>query len=673
MTLIENAGRLLVKEELMQKIWQDRFVEESNLTFNIKMLRKALGDSASEPIFIETVQRRGYRFIAEVREISEKAKTKNNLTQKVSETNKNTFLQTFGKSYLPIAALVVLLISSLAIASWYVQSRRFGDELNAPISSSAFSSEKLTNTGKVIHAVLSSDGEFVAYTSEVNQKLSVWLRELETANNIQIIPPSDSFYGGLALSHDNKFLYFTRKSRDKEGQLDIYRVSIFGGVPTKIINETQGWISLSPDDGQISFVRCYYKDDDYCSLFSADTDGNNERKLVTNPQPIRIADNQFSPDGKTIAFAAGQSENGANEFGLSEIDVESGVQREITARKFFNIKQLKWLPNQSGLLLTTRENIDGVFRIWQVSAENGEAQIISKDAASYLALSLDKDATKLITTQFNGDFRLYLSPTDNPTDSKILSEASDGVTFTPDGKLVFASLSAGNTDIWTMNTDGTDQRQLTNNAASDFAPLVSPDGRFIFFTSNRSGSSQVWRMDSDGSNQTQITQQEGGYPLFASLDGKWLYYKSVLQNNLWKVSVDGGDETLFFDKKHQSFAISPDDSQIAFFDKQDEEKNLTVVSMETKQTIKTFSRGDNQANPSNLKWFADGKTLAYILVSDNSKNTLWMQSLDAEKPQQFADLGNEEIMDFATSPNNKDFAIIHGQWNHDAVLIKGLK
>ena len=71
---LENPGRLIEKDELMQKLWQDRFVEESNLTFNIKMLRKALGDVAAKPRFIETVQRRGYRFIADVRRIEVKEK-----------------------------------------------------------------------------------------------------------------------------------------------------------------------------------------------------------------------------------------------------------------------------------------------------------------------------------------------------------------------------------------------------------------------------------------------------------------------------------------------------------------------------------------------------------------------------------------------------------------------
>lgn len=67
--LVENAGHLIEKDELMQKLWQDRFVEESNLTFNIKMLRRALGDDAQKPRFLETVPKRGYRFIAEVRRL----------------------------------------------------------------------------------------------------------------------------------------------------------------------------------------------------------------------------------------------------------------------------------------------------------------------------------------------------------------------------------------------------------------------------------------------------------------------------------------------------------------------------------------------------------------------------------------------------------------------------
>jgi len=89
---VENAGRLIEKDELMQKLWQDRFVEKSNLTYNVKMLRKALGDSASKPVFIETVPKRGYRFIAEVRrvELEEKDSPENFSASKITKPQIST-------------------------------------------------------------------------------------------------------------------------------------------------------------------------------------------------------------------------------------------------------------------------------------------------------------------------------------------------------------------------------------------------------------------------------------------------------------------------------------------------------------------------------------------------------------------------------------------------------
>src|SRR6266446_6552047 len=110
--LVEHGGRLLEKDTLMQKIWQDRFVEESNLTFNIKMLRRALNDDAHDPRFIETVPRRGYRFIAEVKErfpdIAAKAE--------LNETSADLLLPAPKRSYLPIAAVSVLVAVSIGIA-----------------------------------------------------------------------------------------------------------------------------------------------------------------------------------------------------------------------------------------------------------------------------------------------------------------------------------------------------------------------------------------------------------------------------------------------------------------------------------------------------------------------------------------------------------------------------
>src|SRR5215469_703820 len=67
MVLVQNNGRMLSKEELMKALWPDSFVEESNLTQQVSMIRRALGESPSDPQYIVTVPGCGYRFIAKVR------------------------------------------------------------------------------------------------------------------------------------------------------------------------------------------------------------------------------------------------------------------------------------------------------------------------------------------------------------------------------------------------------------------------------------------------------------------------------------------------------------------------------------------------------------------------------------------------------------------------------
>ncbi len=671
--LVENHGQIVEKERLMAEVWAGTFVEESNLTFNIRQLRKTLGDDAREPTFIETVPRRGYRFIAEVREITDGSFANNDARQTDARPIEKKSIDWLRIVRFTVSA-AVLIFGLTAIGFWYVSSK---DPNSAPVLTAPFSLEKLSNDGKAVFAVISPDGKNVVYTSGIEGKQSVWLRQLESANNVEIIPPSDEQYFGLALSPDGVFLYFVRSPNIADTSAAVYRVSIFGGVPQKIADETQGWISISPDGKQISFVRCFYRDDEYCSLWIADAaDGKNERKIVSRPRPIRIGDNRISPDGASIAFAVGQSLNQSNEFGLMEIDIQSGVERELSQEKFFNIKHLEWLPDQSGWLLTARKNREKDFRIWQIAATTGSAAPLTKDSESYVALSLSKDSNRLVSTKVKSEFRVRLFQIENPSDNRILAEATD-VVFAPNGDLLVSSSMAGSSDIWRLSRDGS-RRQMTNHSANEMLPIVLPDGERIFFFSNRTGEGHVWRMNADGSNQTQITKKEGGFPLFAAPDGKWLYYLSSRHRTLWRVSTDGsGEEQLIFDKRTELFyAFSPDGLQIAFAEKRGKENVLKVVSLADKQNFKTFKLAVPKAGLKEFKWSPDGKFLAYILAAFDSENSLWFQPLDTVEPRRIADLGNESVYEMsglAFAPDGKSFAIVQGGWNHDAVLIGGLK
>jgi Tol biopolymer transport system component len=278
----------------------------------------------------------------------------------------------------------------------------------------------------------------------------------------------------------------------------------------------------------------------------------------------------------------------------------------------------------------------------------------------------------MIATHVSNTFHLYLARMDDASNPKSLAVARTGVAFAPDGKIVY---EGNDGDIWIINRDGGGQRQLTNNSLSDVLPHVSLDGRYIFFTSNRSGSTHVWRMNVDGSNQIQLTKREGGYPAFVTPDGKWVYFESGLHQTLWRVSTEDGDETEVSNGKVSNPAFSPDGKFVAYFFRaaSDNRLKIGVMSVETRTILRTFALTDDTFYQGRIVWMSDNKSFYYVVIN-GSQNFLWRRSLDNNNPPQLiANLGNDEISEFALSPDESTFAFIRGRWIHDAVLIEGLK
>ena len=646
--LVMNGERIIEKDELMSRLWPDTFVEESNLTFNIKQLRKALGDSAKQPRFIETVAKRGYRFIAHLDDQNIDV-----ATTVPPQLTHSSFPRTYA-----IAVIALLVIATGAAVLWLTVHRSNVSAMSAPILSTPFRSEKFL-TGGMIRAVITPDGKYVAYSAESAGKQAVWLRQLETSENIQIVPASDHQYLGLAISHDGKALYFVRKTLTNPPVSALYRVMTFGGIPKKITDMVEGSVSLTPDDKQIVFMRCKYQDEDYCSLMLADADGKSERTLLTRNRPVRLSGSQFAPDGRSIAFASGQSLNGGSDFHLMSFDLTTSTERQITPKSFFDITNIKWLPDGQGLLITAKETHDGRLKIWFVSSSGSDIRPMTRDATDYINLSIDRAADKLIATQLTNTFHLYLGKIDDVGNPVTLAFARSGVAFTTDGKVLY---EGNDGDIWTINRDGSEQRQLTNNAFSDIHPLASRDGRYVFFTSNRSGSAQVWRMNRDSTNQIQITKTEGGFPIFATSDGRWIYFRSALHQTLRRVSTDGGQESEASTGETANPAFSPDGKYFAYFfrNEADHRFQIAIDSADTKSRMKTFALADDTFAEGRIAWLSNNKSFYYITMN-GSQSALWYQTLDGKNPpKHVANLGDDEISYFVLAPDDNTFAFIRG-------------
>jgi Tol biopolymer transport system component len=138
--------------------------------------------------------------------------------------------------------------------------------------------------------------------------------------------------------------------------------------------------------------------------------------------------------------------------------------------------------------------------------------------------------------------------------------------WTPDGRIVYMSEESGNADIWSMNGDGSDRKQLTTNPHSDAAAEVSPDGRYIVFISKRAGTESIWRMDVDGSNQMRLTSKGiERNPVF-SADSKWVYFVAweTGRGTIWKVPVESGEATQVIADLSFNQIISPDGTMLLY-------------------------------------------------------------------------------------------------------------
>lgn len=714
---VENSGRLLEKDEMMRKIWADSFVEESNLTFNVRQLRIALGDTVQNPAYIKTVPRRGYRFIAAVKQIAESetpvgiaeekspavfseeipgagtvkveelpAVEKSEENRKlVSEIGKKKVSRSFSRFYLPLAACAAVLITTLAAALIWSGNLRNAPS-GAPILDAEFKSEQMTNAGGVYKAAISPDGKRMAYLNEIGNRTGIWLKHFETGESTQIIEDTDDAYYGLAFSNDNQELYFSRGPKTDEGRkIDVYKVSVLGGVPKEVVSRVEGSFSLSPDDRQISFVRCLRQDQDFCSLFVADVNGKSETKLLTRPRPILMRDNQFSPDGKSIAVAAGQSRTSSSEFGLIEVDVTTKAEREITAHKFSSIKHLRWLPDRSAILLTAFEPPNNSVKIFKVSTRTDEIEALTEDSSiTYECLSLDKAAKRLVTTQITANFKLWLASAAEPNRAHPISQSAEAMyfgqsvlAFAPSGKkIVYASAADVNQQIWIMNADGTNQRQLTSSRGTNWQPRLAPDESYILFASNRTGAAQIWRMNLDGTDQKQISEDAGSRPIHVSADGRTIYYESPKTSNLGKTSVGAGGETtsmVVSEERMFQPEISPDEQTVAYFSRPPNRAfRIALMALADGKVLKSFPIADDKSLPVKIVWSPDGKFLFYLCEGDK-KNVVWRMSLDTAKSEIFVDLGADEVSDISFSPDGKSFAFVRGKALHDAFLIEGLK
>ena len=713
--LVENSGHLLEKEVLLEKLWPDTIVEEGNLTTYISQLRKALGENGNSHSYIETVPRRGYRFVAEVKEIvpalneisahelpvskliiePEVVSPVSFLTEPapVIKHSPTTVAQTYPSAKTLRARFKTYLLSILFLsiigAAWLIGNRVFPIKNSLPFQDISIS--RLTTNGRVPVAAISPDGKYVCYIVKEAMNESLWLRQTAITSNVQIIPPDQTHYLRPTFSPDGTQIYFVKyeKNPDERGmQIGVlYKIPSLGGTPQKIIEDVDSHITISPDGKRIAFIRNFPVEKESV-LMVANTDGAEIRKLKVRKSPERFSSPDgpaWSPDGKTIACAIFNKVAQESYFQVGGFNAESGAESVINDQKWHWMGQIAWLEDGNGLIanawdLSAKAISD---QVWYLPSSKGEARKITKDINNYNGLSLASNATSLVTVQSTRLSRIWILPSgDSAKATAITSGIGDsyseflGLAWMPDGRIMYGTQASGNTDIWVMDAEGKNQRQLTTDSHSDLAPSISRDGNLVVYSSYRDGIPHVWKMNSDGSNQQQITKGRGETEASISPDGQWVIYSEEGQEtkSLWKAPIEGTAPPIKLTEQMASAGtVSPDGKFIAcaLWDSQDKRKKIAIISFEDGHLIKFFD-SKNLPGANLLRWLPNEQALSFILTINGVSN-IWKQPINGGNPQQITNYHDDLIYRFGWSVDGKQLALERGMTVNDIILIQNTK
>ena len=500
--LLEHPGEVVTRDELRGKLWGETFVDfEEGLNTAVRKLRDALGDSASNPRFVETLPRRGYRFIAPVERTGAELPQPEPIAVKIVQPRSNSRM-------FWLAGCGVLLVAAAFLARLWLNREQ-------PTAAPTPPKQLTRDSGLTTDPAISRDGKLLAYASDrgAQGNLDIWVQQVASGPARKLTEgPADNYEPEI--SPDGSEVLF-RSDRDGGG---IYSVSPLGGEARLVIKDAY-LPRFSPDGTQIAYLRGHFGSGAFSgNLYVYARATGSERMLAPNVVTVGGAA-AWSPDGRSLIFAAadgivmpfylwmcptdGKQATRLSATPLAGDDPFLGQVRSVSVARFRN------------QLIVSAKHGDS-YNLWTVPI---------KPEKSLLAGEL-----KQITLG---------------SGSEELPAVSD------DGRVVFANHSSFSS-IWEAALEKTgaftNPRRLTQDKALNYRPSLSADGSKMAYTSNRSGKFEIWVRDMISGQESAITTivKPVTYALISRDGNKIAFWEDGVRT--YVVSTSGGGPRFLCEK-----------------------------------------------------------------------------------------------------------------------------
>jgi len=546
--LLENPGRIVPREELQQKLWPGASFGDFDHGLNaaVNRLREVLSDSATEPKFIETIPRRGYRFIGQ---IVEEAAPDSESSILVAPAQELTGKRPFRSRWLLLSTAGGLLALSIVGLYLALSGTKSPQQMHVvPFT---------TYPGFEGAPSFSPDGNQVAFSWYPGDGVStaikgdLYVKQIGNEHAIQLTHHEADFLVP-AWSPDGRNIAFGMVGKDGNG---IYLIPALGGRERRLAEISRnGWqwlvSSWSPDSKWLAFASDSVTEKTVgpassryrIHLLNVET---GEEQVLPEPAPdcATTIEPAFSPDGKELVSVCVLT-IGVNKLYVQRIDGK--LPREVAqVDTSFVLAGLAWSVDAHSIIYST---YGSGGRLWRVPVEGGRPeQLPFEHGTSSPAVAHVGNRLVYMAENYHYDiWSIPLGVRNKPTKAdRFISSTWDQANprISPDGKLIaFDSNRSGNYEVWVCDRDGSKPVQLSFFGGPPTGnPRWSPDSRQIVFNSQVSGRTEIYVVAVDGGRPHHVaTGTPNAVSPFWSSDARWIYFYTEAPNGVWKIPAEGG-------------------------------------------------------------------------------------------------------------------------------------